>query len=271
MMFMQVKDPTPAPAEVLIPEARNHQKRRYLRTGLVAGLAALVVAALIAGAVALLGGSPPGTGSERPAATAVAAPSPSYVYFRPVLCAAPSYAAQGAPTPLNSLPSCSAASLRTASNLDDTVPLGTTIDVGSDVAFAAVPSTARSADRPSATVLLTALPGAAFPRTARLVLGPAQMTNASMGSAVARKAYPGGPWVVDYTTTASGAPRWDRVANENFHQQLAIDFDGTVVSAPLIQPTQAAFSSFEGHGEIGGSFTRAEAVALAHALRPHKS
>ena len=55
---MDVKDPSLAPTEVLIPEAREHQKRRYLWTGLIAALAALVLAAMIGGAVILFSGSP---------------------------------------------------------------------------------------------------------------------------------------------------------------------------------------------------------------------
>jgi preprotein translocase subunit SecD len=55
-------------------------------------------------------------------------------------------------------------------------------------------------------------------------------------------------------------------AEENFHKLLGIDFDGMVVSAPLIQPTQSSFSSFDGQGSISGNFTKPQAMALAKAL-----
>ena len=45
------------------------------------------------------------------------------------------------------------------------------------------------------------------------------------------------------------------MAEENFHQLLAIELDGEVYSAPIIQPTQSTFSSFDGKGEISGSLT----------------
>ena len=59
------------------------------------------------------------------------------------------------------------------------------------------------------------------------------------------------------------------MAQENFHQYVAIDLDGLVESAPLIQPNQASFTSFQGKGEISGSFTQATAknLALAAQLR----
>jgi hypothetical protein len=42
-----------------------------------------------------------------------------------------------------------------------------------------------------------------------------------------------------------------------------------LVSAPIIQPTQSAFSSFNGYGDIAGGLTKAETIALAHALHHH--
>ena len=66
--------------------------------------------------------------------------------------------------------------------------------------------------------------------------------------------------------TKRGSGLWDKVAEENFHKLLGIDFDGKVVSAPIIQPTQSSFSRFSGRGELSGNLTKAEAVALAIAL-----
>jgi preprotein translocase subunit SecD len=91
------------------------------------------------------------------------------------------------------------------------------------------------------------------------------MTSASIAKASATKNQTGA-WVVDYTTTTRGSTLWDKVAQENFHEVLSIDFDGRVVSAPIIQPTQSSFTSFNGEGEISGNLTKAEALALAKAL-----
>lgn len=63
-----------------------------------------------------------------------------------------------------------------------------------------------------------------------------------------------------------GSALWDEVPEENFHQLLGIDFNGKVISAPVIQPTQSSLTSFDDRGEISGNLTKAEAVALAHAL-----
>ena len=53
------------------------------------------------------------------------------------------------------------------------------------------------------------------------------------------------------------------MAQANFHQYVAIDLDGLVESAPLIQPNNASFTSFGGKGEISGNFTQATAKTLA--------
>jgi preprotein translocase subunit SecD len=91
------------------------------------------------------------------------------------------------------------------------------------------------------------------------------MTGQSIGKAYAQ-IDTAGAWVVNYTLTSKGSPLWDKVANENFHQELAIELDGVIQSAPLIQPTQATFSSFGGQGEISGSFTEGSAKNLAIAM-----
>ena len=92
------------------------------------------------------------------------------------------------------------------------------------------------------------------------------MTGHSISSATAEQDQTGN-WVVDYTLAGSaGSALWDKVAQENFHQILGIELDGTVYSAPLIQPSQAAFSSFDGKGEISGSLTQADADSLAQAM-----
>jgi preprotein translocase subunit SecD len=101
------------------------------------------------------------------------------------------------------------------------------------------------------------------------VLGPAEMSSRSVEKAtVTQTAH--GQWVVDYSTTDAGAPLWDRVADENFHQYLGIEVDGVVYTAPLIQPLQSAYSSFDGRGELSGNLNRSDAVHLAQALTSHK-
>jgi preprotein translocase subunit SecD len=53
------------------------------------------------------------------------------------------------------------------------------------------------------------------------------------------------------------------MAKKYFHEIIAIDLDGQVVSAPLTQPDAGAFSSFQGKVQISGSFTESSAKDLA--------
>ena len=140
--------------------------------------------------------------------------------------------------------------------------------VNPDSQYEAYPST--SVDKPNyatSTVLLPGISGACDGSAeVRCVLGPAQMTGRSIGSAQATQDQTG-QWVVDYSLAgAAGSALWDKVADANFHQFLGIELDGKVYSAPIIQPTQTTFSSFDGKGEISGSLTQSEAQNLAQAM-----
>jgi hypothetical protein len=262
----------PQPIEVLIPEARAHQRRRYTRTGVVMVITALVVAALVAAVVALWGGSAGGRSQATPPPAVAAARASGRVDFRPVLCLAPPYN-PGVQTQVTlGASSCSAASAMTAQNLDvqptHSSPVGFSSSgtIPLDSALAGVPSTTPSADAASATVLLPEV-GPQGPGAVRYVLGPAQLTSASIASAhLIRTAYR--DWQVDFTT--KNAALWDTVTHENFHQELGIELNGVVYSAPLIEPAQSAFSSFDGKGAISGNLTKAQAMRLDAALQPHR-
>jgi hypothetical protein len=269
-MSIDLTDPPRTSPEVLIPEARQRQRHRYVRTAVILTLSAFLLAGLLAAAVAAWGGTTGGkTQPGSPVATNTAR---SHVYFRPVLCFAPSYnPAQSIPA-TSDQPSCTPASAVTVRNLNvqpnsKAGPAGFSSDfVSPDSALAGVPSTKASADKPSATVLLPGIRRACnqTPANLRCVLGPAQMTNRLIRSATAEHNQYG--WVVNYTMSAAGSVLWDRVASENFHQELAIELNGIVYSAPLIQPTQTSFTSFDGKGEISGSLTKADATRLATAM-----
>jgi preprotein translocase subunit SecD len=200
------------------------------------------------------------------------------MYFRPVLC-------YGYPQPvpkasktkvlprgIESVPACTSSSQLTAANLNVTPnnsPAGySSSNVPPDQQFEAYPST--SVDKPdyaNSTVLLPGLAGACDgSNEVRCVLGPSQMTGHAIGSAQATQNATGA-WVVDYSLAGSAnSALWDKVAAENFHQLLGIELDGDVYSAPIIQPTQASFSSFAGKGEISGNLTQSDAQNLAQAM-----
>ena len=114
-------------------------------------------------------------------------------------------------------------------------------------------------------MLLPAAPGTTQ-QAQRYLLGPSQLSGSAISSASAQFTT-AGQWVVAYTLTSSGSAKWDAVAQQNFHQMVAIDLDGKVESAPFIQPTQSSFTSFGGRGQISGGFTQATAKQLALVLQ----
>jgi preprotein translocase subunit SecD len=180
--------------------------------------------------------------------------------FRPVLCET-SVGSTLTPLGTNPMPTCGAQYADTAANLNVNTSTGNSAAIAPDPAFNDIASTKPAKDVPNATVLLPLLgqPGV------RYVLGKSEMTGHSIKKAVAQEDQ-AGAWVVNYTLTSTGSPLWDKVADENFHQLLAIELDGVVQSAPLIQPDQATFTSFDGQGEISGSFTQSSAQTLALAM-----
>ena len=200
------------------------------------------------------------------------------MFFRPVLCFAyPQAVPKGSktnvlPRGIEAIPACTSSTTLTAANLNvqpnSNVAAGyTSNNVPPDTQYVDYPSTSvEKPDYENSTVLL---PGLAASGSAaggeRYVLGPSEMTGHSIASATATQSQTG-QWVVDYNLTGPGSGLWDKVAEENFHQLLGIELDGIVYSAPIIQPTQSSFSSFDGKGEISGSLTQADAQNLAQAM-----
>jgi preprotein translocase subunit SecD len=206
--------------------------------------------------------SVPGVTNARQVLAAVG--QTAQLLFRPVLCEAE---VAGSGTKLKSyapgkLPTCAAQYLDTAANLAVNTSTGApTNSIQPDPAFTDIKSTAPNKDFKANEVLLPVLGDAGL----RYVLGPEQLTGRAVKKAVAQQNQ-AGAWVVNYTLTGKGSPAWDKVAAENFHALLAIELDGVVQSAPLIQPSQASFTSFDGSGEISGSFTEGSAKNLALAM-----
>ena len=184
--------------------------------------------------------------------------------FRPVLCqvAEPTKKAK---TITGSVPACASSYLWTAAALGVTPnnsPQGfSSNSLAVDPAYSVVKTTDPNKDFAKDNVILPLLgsPGV------RYLLGPSELTGQAIGKALAQQDQVGA-WVVNYTLTKTGSPEWDAVASKNFHQALAIELDGVIQSAPLIQPGQAAFTSFAGSGQISGSFTEQGAKNLAIAM-----
>jgi preprotein translocase subunit SecD len=208
-------------------------------------------------------------GVKNPNAVLKAIGTTGQLYFRGALCGAPAFVgtgAKGAKPAGSTLPACSSTSQLTATNLNvqanSSAAAGfTSSNPAPDQSLAPYPN---SPDNPVKTVLLPTLHSQSLGYD-RMVLGPAGLTGHSVKSASAQLNSTG-QWVVNYTLTPTGSTAWDTFAKQNFHQMVAIDLDGQIYSAPIIQPTQSSFTSFAGQGQISGQFTQAQAEQLAQAM-----
>ena len=192
------------------------------------------------------------------------------LYFRPVLCGAPAFKStksSPAKPATAALPSCTPTTALTKTNLGvkkTSTGTFTSNNIPPDAALAVYPTTSPTHDVKTKTVLLSGLRGAG--KYPRYLLGPAQLTGHAVASAVAQQTQVGG-WVVNYTLTSQGSPKWDKLAQANFHQMVAVELDGVVQSAPIIPPSQTTFTSFDGKGQISGHLTETQAKELALAMQ----
>jgi hypothetical protein len=190
------------------------------------------------------------------------------LYVRPVECTAPPAKNGGVESQLTGVPlECAPRYRLTAAALKvDTTTALATGSTAPDPALSALRSTAASADEPAHTVLLPAGANSGF-RGMRLVCGPAAFGNSGVSSAGTVSEGPkGSEWSVQVTLTTAGAKAYDTFAQRQFHALIAIDIDGTVVSAPLVEPTETSYSSFGGTLEFSAGLSKSQAVALADDL-----
>jgi len=258
----------PAPTEVLIREARQRQRARHRRLGVV--LVALVV---LAGSLLLLMGAPwSSAGPSRPAtapASAHGAPAAvPAVLVRPVLCVAPPATADSVgsgPLPASCPPPYADTVGGNGVTPSVTGPVGYTVNPQRiDPALGGL-ATSRQ-DSPSQVVLLGQR---GDPVGARYLLAPAvlQLSRRDVTSVTVRRA-PGGTSMVAVTLTGRAAAAWDQAAQRSFHEFLAIDLGGGVVSAPIVEPAQSSFTSLGGSLVVSGGLVRGATVqSLVHALR----
>jgi preprotein translocase subunit SecD len=127
-------------------------------------------------------------------------------------------------------------------------------------ALTTIPTTTRLDDQRNVCVVLPDKPGGK--NAPRYYLGKAGLTGKAVSSAKAQF-LSGQGWTVTMDLTGAGSSKWDTLAQQQFHKQVAIVLDGLVQSAPQIQPNDATFSSFGGTAQISGSFTGGEASDLA--------
>ncbi len=97
--------------------------------------------------------------------------------------------------------------------------------------------------------------------TSRYIVSPSLLTGSALKSAYAGVDSTG-TWLVNFSLTAAGSPKFDAIATKYYQQQVAIVLDGIVESAPTINS-----KTFNGQGQITGSFTQTQAENLALVLK----
>ncbi len=208
-------------------------------------------------------------GSRRPSLPIAEVASSGTVLLRPVLCRSapftePASAAVGGAVPNGCPPEYSLQ----AGRLIVGTATGTSnvASIPFDPALAAVPTSTPAYDEshPDRSVLVPLVGGGGQ----RELLGPAGLSGAAVSAATTTHiaSRTSSQWIVDADLTANGSVRWDALARRNFHEIIAVDLDGGVVTAPLIEPTQARFTSFAGRIELSGNFTARSAQGLAAVL-----
>jgi preprotein translocase subunit SecD len=251
-------------AQLLFQEAKQRRRRRWL----ISGIVTVLVLAVLGVTLGLTWGKG-GGGSPKsvliPASITATAHSAADLSFRPLLCyASPLTLAAGQAPSTGPLPPCSPSTELTASNLQVAPDSGningytSNSNIQADPQFGTYPSTTSSKDNENQTALL---PGVPAESATRYVLGPVQLTGAAVKSANAQ--LNNGQWGVNLTLTPSGSAAWDALTRQQFHQIIGVALNGQVISAPITQPTQSGWSSFNGQVQISGSFTEKQAKAIA--------
>ena len=125
---------------------------------------------------------------------------------------------------------------------------------------------AQDAASPNAYALLPILNSSSSSVTQRFLVGPTLLTLSSkVASATVVPAPVPGGWMINVRLNPSESRLWDQVAAEYFHRQLAIDLNGVIDEAPLIQPDSTSFNSFDGQMQLL-AVTKSGAYDLAAAL-----
>ena len=182
---------------------------------------------------------------------AAARSTASTVEFRPVLAELPSESA-------------TSTTMSPADRVDAAVKIAT-CDVAAVEQLPVVPTTKwRTAEPEECVVYADRSSSDGAPR---YYLGPAGVTTTDVKRARA-EFVSGQGWTVKLTLTNAGSKAWDTLAEQQFHQQVAVTASGKVVSAPTIEPNDSAFTSFGGVAVISGSFTQKQARSLALLAAP---
>ena len=170
--------------------------------------------------------------------------------FRPVIQQLPAE-----PSPTSSTTST------TPTTVDPAAGAGTTTTTSTTLAPEFRPTTAPEDDDETKEVILPEKDkdGRVI---SRYLLGPAEVKGQALSGASATVSQTG-QWEVAFELTGEGTKQWNDMATKvGAGNQIAIDLDGVVRSAPRLEVTE-----FQGRGVITGNFTQGEAKDLALVLR----
>ncbi len=250
-------------AQLLFQEARRRRRRRWLISGIVS---MLVIAAfgIVLSAMVGQANQGPSPSVAVPSSAQPAAGSGPTFSVRPVLCFAPPLTLPtGLTATTGALPTCAPSSALTAANIG-IEPFANgyagTLSIPADPQFATYASTSPRSVGPNRTVLLPGLSST----QGRFVLGPAGLTGGAIKSASVQRV--DGQWLVNIVLNSHGASQWDALARTQFHAMIGIVLNSRVISAPITQPLQSSFTSFEGRMQISGGLTEHQAKSLAAQL-----
>jgi hypothetical protein len=187
------------------------------------------------------------------------------IKFRPIECAAPTLSIESQPGRGPAQPlACGSGYLLTAKSLKVDIDIGQpTAQVSPDPALATLESTSDTHDAGSATVLLPAGTSSGFDDE-RLVCGPAEVVGSDVVSA--GTSHQGTQWSVDLNLTTAGTKKYETLTRTQFHAYVAVDVDGTVISGPLVEPTQSTYSALGSKIQIYAGLTMNQAIDLADDL-----
>jgi preprotein translocase subunit SecD len=170
--------------------------------------------------------------------------------FRPVIQQLPAEA-----TATTTTSSTSSTTSTTVEGAPATAPTSTTVPVDTNA------TTAPENDDETKQVVLPEKDSSGK-TTTRYLLGPAEVKGQALSGASATISGTG-TWEVSFELTGDGTKQWNDMATKvGAGNQIAIDLDGVVRSAPSLQTTE-----FNGRGVITGNFTQGEAKDLALVLR----
>jgi hypothetical protein len=183
------------------------------------------------------------------------------LFVRPVVCEAPLYVLEKQPAHLHQALDCGSQYVISAKTLDvDTVtgkPGGT---ITADPALATV-ATTTAADPDGPRVMLSTGDSSGYAGS-RLVCGRSVLDDSDLSSVEAVQKGP--RWDLQVTLDSVGSKNFDVLAYAQFHALLAFELDSTVISAPITEPTESSFVSFNGQFEIATGYTRTQAIRLAN-------